>query len=72
MLGAPLVGIYLTPFSSNESAYAGIVNGRYRDWARFVLREVRQEEIQGWMINSAVNLPVDGEAIFFADRVRWQ
>ncbi len=72
LLGAPLVGIYLTPFSSNQSAYAGIVNGRYRDWARFVLREVRQEEIQGWMINSAVNLPVDGEAIFFADRVRWQ
>ncbi len=72
LLGAPLVGIYLTPYSANQSAYAGIVNGRYRDWARFVLREVRQEEIQGWMFKSAVNLPVDGEAIFFADRVRWQ
>lgn len=72
LLGAPLVGIYLTPYSSNDRTYAGIVNGRYREWARFVLREVREEDIQGWMINSAVNLPVDGEAIFFADRVRWR
>lgn len=72
LLDAPLAGIYLTPFSSNEPAYAGIVNGRYREWARFVLHEVRQEDIQGWLMNSAVNLPVDGEAIFFADRVRWR
>jgi hypothetical protein len=72
LLGKPLVGIYLTPFSGNEETYAGIVNGRYREWARFVLREIRQEDLRGWMLNSAVNLPVDGGAIFFADRPRWR
>ncbi len=72
LLGAPLVGIYLTPYSGNRSAYADITNGPYREWARFVLREIRLEDVRGWMLNTAVNLPVDGEAIFFADRVRWK
>lgn len=72
LLGAPLVGIYLTPFSGNRRTYADIINGRYKDWARFVLHEVRQEDLQGWMIKAAVNLPFDGESIFYADRVRWQ
>lgn len=72
VLGAPLVAIYLTPFSGHGRTYADIVNGRYREWARFILREVRKEDIEGWIVTSAVNLPVDGEAIFFADRVRWR
>lgn len=72
LLGAPLVGIYLTPYSGNRAAYADIANGQYQEWARFVLREVRIEDIRGWMLNTAVNLPVDGESIFFADRVRWK
>ena len=54
------------------TAYADIANGQYQEWARFVLREVRIEDIRGWMLNTAVNLPVDGESIFFADRVRWK
>lgn len=72
VLGAPLVAIYLTPFSGHGRTYADIVNGRYREWARFILREVRKEDIEDWIVTSAVNLPVDGEAIFFADRVRWR
>jgi hypothetical protein len=71
-LGKPLVGIYLTPFSGNERAYGAIVNGRYREWARFVLREIKPEDLRGWMLTSAINLPIDGEAIFFADRPRWR
>ncbi len=71
MLGAPLVGIYLTPMSGDMRTYADIVNGRYREWARFVLREIGPDDIKNWMLNSAINLPVDGGSIFFADRARW-
>ena len=72
LLRAPLVGIYLTPFSGDQAAYAGIVNGRYREWARFVLREIKQEDLSRWMLRSAVNLPIDAQSIFFADRPRWR
>ena len=72
LLGAPLVGIYLTPFSGDRRTYADVVNGRYRDWARFVLHEVKPSDLRGWVLTTAVALPLDGEAIFFADRPRWQ
>ena len=72
LLRAPLVGLYLTPFSGDQPAYARIINGRYREWARFVLREIKQEDLANWMLRSAVNLPIDGQAIFFADRPRWR
>lgn len=72
LLGAPLVGIYLTPFSGDQATYEQIINGRYRDWARFVLREVKQDDLARWMLRSAVNLPIDGQAIFYADRPRWR
>ncbi|MEX1044964.1 MAG: hypothetical protein WEC73_02440 [Chthoniobacterales bacterium] len=72
LLGRPLVGLYLTPFSGDERAYGAIINGRYREWARFVLREIKQEDLRGWILSSAVNLPIDGGAIFFADRPRWR
>jgi hypothetical protein len=72
LLGAPIVAIYLTPYSGDRRTYADIVNGRYREWARFVLREVKKDEIRDWIISAAVSLPVDGESIMFADRVRWR
>lgn len=71
-LGRPLVALYLSPVSGDGRGYADIVNGRYREWARFVLREVRPEDLRGWMLSSAVNLPIGGDAIFFADRPRWR
>ena len=72
LLRAPLVGLYLTPFSGDQPAYARIINGRYREWARFVLREIKQEDLANWMLRSAVNLPIDAQSIFFADRPRWR
>lgn len=72
LLGAPLVGLYLTPESGRSRTYADIINGRYREWARFVLREIRPEDIQSWTLKSAVNLPLGDESIFFADRPRWR
>lgn len=70
-LGMPLVGLYLTPASGELRTYADIINGRYREWARFVLREVSPDDIRSWMLNSAINLPIDGGSIFFSDRARW-
>lgn len=72
LLGAPLVAIYLTPMSGDEATYASIINGRYREWARFVLREVKPEDLASWMLRSAVNLPIDNQSIFYADRPRWR
>jgi len=72
LLRAPLVGLYLTPFSGDLAGYENIINGRYREWARFVLREVRPEDLGNWILKSAVNLPIDGQAIFYADRPRWR
>jgi hypothetical protein len=72
LLRAPLVGLYLTPFSSDRATYESIINGRYREWARFVLREIKPEDLSNWMLRSAINLPIDGQAIFYADRPRWR
>jgi len=72
ILGMPMVGIYLTPFSRDLAAYDDIINGRYREWARFVLGEIRPEEISSWMLRSAISLPVDNQCIFYADRPRWR
>jgi hypothetical protein len=66
------VGLYLTPFSGDRATYESIINGRYREWARFVLREVKPEDLNNWMLRSAINLPIDGQSIFYADRPRWR
>ena len=72
LLRAPLVGIYLTPFSGDQPTYETIIQGRYHEWARFVLREVDDDDLTGWMLPSAVNLPIEGQSIFYADRPRWR
>jgi hypothetical protein len=72
LLGAPLVALYLTPFSGEGRTYADIINGRYREWSRFVLREVRPEDLRNWTLRTGVALPIDGGSMIYADRPRWQ
>jgi hypothetical protein len=72
LLRAPLVGIYLTPLSGDQGGYDRIINGPYREWARFVMREVTPEDLSRWMLRSAINLPIDNQCIFYADRPRWR
>lgn len=72
LLRAPLVGIYLTPLSGDQATYATIINGRYQEWALFVLREIRPEDISGWILSSAITLPIEDQSIFYADRPRWR
>lgn len=72
LLQAPLVGIYLTPFSGDRAGYQQIINGPYREWSRFILREVTPQDLGSWMLRAAINLPVDGESILYSDRPRWR
>jgi hypothetical protein len=72
LLGAPLVAIYLTPASSGEMSYAGIVNGRYRDWASIVMDDRGARPPASWRLRSKVSLPIDGESLFLSDRKRWE
>lgn len=72
LVGAPLVGIYLTPLSGDQAGYERIINGPYREWARFVLREITPDDLSNWMLRSAINLPMDNQSIFYADRPRWR
>ena len=72
IIGAPLVALYLTPFSGNQPAYEASVNGRYRGWARFVAHEITPEELSEWVLKTGVELPLDGKSIMYADRPRWR
>ncbi len=68
----PLMGIYLTPYSAGQPTYSGIINGRYSQWARFIVREIQQEDISDWILRSAILLPIEGDSILYADRPRWR
>ncbi len=72
LLRAPVVALYLTPFSRDAEAYGGIITGRYREWADFVLGTVPREKLEGWILGTATELPIDGQSIFYADRPRWR
>lgn len=72
LLGAPLVAVYLTPASGALRTYADIVDGRYRDWARLILKEAGDKPTEGWALGNRVILPIDGGSIFFADKPRWK
>gem|GEM_PF-1485016 len=72
LLHAPLVALYFTPMSGGSRTYGDIVTGRYSDWARFITRDITAPELQNWILTTAVNLPVDGQSVLFADRVRWK
>lgn len=72
LLGAPLVAVYLTPASGGARAYADIVNGRYRDWARLIFKEAGNRPTEEWALGNRVILPIDGGSLLFTDRTRWK
>lgn len=72
LLGAPLVAVYLTPASGGSRTYTDIVTGRYSDWARLVLREAGTLDADKWPYRHRLVLPIEGGALLFADRPRWQ
>jgi hypothetical protein len=72
LLHAPLVALYLTPMSGGSRISGDIITGRYRDWSRFITRDITALELKSWILKSAVNLPIDGQSVLFADRIRWR
>lgn len=72
LLAAPVVAVYITPASGDQRAYADILNGRYRDWARLIFREAGTQKTDGWALGNRVTLPVNGMSLLFADKPRWK
>lgn len=61
-------GLYLTPISGNQPLFSQIYKGRFRDWAQLI---TRPPQVQGFPLAFYTALPIDGEAIIFSDRERW-
>jgi hypothetical protein len=61
-------GLYLTPISGNQPLFSQIYKGKFRDWAQLI---TRPPQVQGFPLAFYTALPIDGEAIIFSDRERW-
>jgi hypothetical protein len=67
-LNAPIVGLYLTPVSGDTRFYSDIIKGQYREWSKFILRNI---DTRGFPFQAVTALPEDNECIFYSDRNRW-
>ena len=67
-LGGRIVGLYLTPVSGDTKFLSDIVNGEYKEWAPFILRNVNT---RSFPLGAVTALPLDKECVFYADRNRW-
>jgi hypothetical protein len=70
-LNGRLVGLYLTPVSTNRSFLSDIVKGDYKEWAPFITRQVSGPALRDFPLHAVTPLPIDNECIFYADRDRW-
>lgn len=66
-LGEPIVGLYLTPISGNQS-FLDLIKGPYKEWGQVIMRTVNINE---FLLKSFTPLPIDGECILYADTPRW-
>jgi hypothetical protein len=67
-LGAPIVGLYLTPISRDSNFLSDIVSGEYKDWASIVLGF--PERLSDFPLKSSVGL-MNNECLLLMDRNRW-
>ena len=70
LLGAPLVGLYLTPVSGDAPFGSEIINGEYKGWAPFILG-MASFLPKNFPLRAATRLPLNKECIFYSDRDRW-
>ena len=66
-LGAPIVGLYLTPISGQEE-FVNLVKGQYKEWGPVIMRTIN---LSDFLLKSFTPLPIDGECILYADSDRW-
>jgi len=70
LLGAPLVGLYLTPVSGDAPFLSEIANGEYKGWAPFILG-LKNFLPPNFPLHAATRLPLNNECIYYSDRDRW-
>ena len=68
-LGGRIVGLYLTPVSGNQPFVGEIMNGEYKDWAAFIMRNIGT--LKDFPLRAVTPLPLNGECVFYSDRDRW-
>ena len=66
-LGAPIVGLYLTPISGLEE-FVKLVKGPFKEWGPVIMRTIN---LSDFLLKSFTPLPIDGECILYADSDRW-
>jgi hypothetical protein len=67
-LGAPIVGLYLTPISRDSNFLSDIANGEYKDWTTILLDPPREPD--DFPLKSAIGL-LNNRCLLFMDRARW-
>jgi hypothetical protein len=67
-LGAPIVGLYLTPVSRDTNFLSDIVFGEYRDWASIILG--LPQGLNDFPLKSTVGL-MNNQCLLLMDRKRW-
>ena len=68
-LGGRIVAIYLTPVTGNQPFVFGVVNGEYKEWSAFILRN--KDAIKDFPLRAVTPLPLYGECVIYSDRDRW-
>jgi hypothetical protein len=67
-LGAPIVGLFLTPISRDANFLSDIVFGEYKDWASLVLG--LPQRLSDFPLKSTVGL-MNNQCLLLMDRARW-
>jgi hypothetical protein len=67
-LGAPIVGLYLTPISRDSHYLSDILFGEYQDWAGIILG--RPQALIDFPLKSTVGL-MNNQCLLLMDRNRW-
>jgi 4-amino-4-deoxy-L-arabinose transferase-like glycosyltransferase len=68
-LGGRIVGLYLTPVTGNQPFISSIVNGEYKEWSPFIMRNIGT--LKDFPLRAVTALPLNGECVFYSDRDRW-
>ncbi|MGV3533377.1 MAG: glycosyltransferase family 39 protein [Chthoniobacteraceae bacterium] len=68
LLKSPIVAMYLTPVTGNAEFLRGIMKGEYKEWSPWITRNAN---IRNFPLRAATALPIDGDAVIYADRDRW-
>jgi hypothetical protein len=67
-LGAPVVGMFLTPVTGNQPFISGLNFGEYKEWRDFILR---QASVKDFPFHAVVPMGIESQYIFYADHDRW-